>query len=109
MKVAVVGSRDILIENLEEYMPENVSEIISGGAKGVDTCAEEYANKKGIKVTVIKPEYSRYGRGAPIIRNKTIVDLCDVALIFWNGTSKGTKSVIDYCEKTGKKYNLYTF
>ena len=109
MKVAVVGSRDILIENLEEYMPENASEIISGGAKGVDTCAEEYANNKGIKLTVIKPEYSRYGRAAPILRNKTIIDLCDVALIFWNGSSKGTKSVIDYCEKTGKKYKLFTF
>ena len=109
MKVAVVGSRDIVVENLEEFMPENVSEIISGGAKGVDTCAEEYANKKGIKLTVIKPEYNKYGRAAPILRNKTIVDLCDVALIFWNGTSKGTKSVIDYCEKTKKEYKLFKF
>ena len=109
MKVAVVGSRNIVVENLEEYMPENVSEIISGGAKGVDTCAEEYAKEKGIKLTVIKPEYNKYGRGAPLVRNKEIVDLCDIALIFWNGQSRGTKFVIDYCEKTGKKYNLFKF
>ena len=73
------------------------------------TAAEEYAKEKGIKLTVIKPEYNKYGRGAPLVRNKEIVDLCDIALIFWNGQSRGTKFVIDYCEKTGKKYKLFTF
>ena len=50
MKVAVVGSRGITVNNLEEYIPKNVSEIVSGGAKGVDTSAKEYALKNHIKL-----------------------------------------------------------
>lgn len=43
MKVAVIGSRSIRVKNLKRYLPENTTEIVSGGAKGVDTCAREYA------------------------------------------------------------------
>lgn len=43
MKAAVIGSRNLNITNLAEFIPENVTEIVSGGAKGVDTCAREYA------------------------------------------------------------------
>ncbi len=43
MKVAVVGSRGLRVEHLEEYLPKETTEIISGGARGVDTSAREYA------------------------------------------------------------------
>ena len=75
---------------------------MSGGAGGVDTLAAEYARKKGVKLTVFLPEYKRYGRGAPIVRNKKIVDYADRIIAFWNGRSKGTLSVIDYARKIGK-------
>ena len=39
MRVAVVGSRTLTVPNLGDYLPENVSEIVSGGARGVDQCA----------------------------------------------------------------------
>ena len=35
MKIAVIGSRNIEPENLGDYLPKEVSEIVSGGAKGV--------------------------------------------------------------------------
>ena len=50
MKIAIVGSRKITVENIGEYIPEG-SEIVSGGAKGVDSCAAEYAEKNEIKHT----------------------------------------------------------
>lgn len=40
MKVAVIGSRDYIVENLGDYLPKETTEIVSGGAKGVDTCAK---------------------------------------------------------------------
>ena len=43
MRVAVVGSRTLTVPNLGDYLPENVSEIVSGGARGVDQCARAYA------------------------------------------------------------------
>ena len=69
MKVAIVGSRTLKIQNLEDYLPQGVTEIVSGGAKGIDTSAQEYAHQKGLKLTELLPEYRRYGRGAPSRRN----------------------------------------
>ena len=101
MKIAIVGSRNVTVNNIEKYI-SGCDEIVSGGAAGVDTCAAEYARKNGLKLTEFLPQYERYGRAAPIIRNKQIVEYADKIIVFWNGTSKGTLSVIKYAEKTGK-------
>ncbi len=102
MKIAVVGSRDITAINLDGYLL-NCDEIVSGGAKGVDLCAAEYADKHNIKLTVFLPDYKRYGRAAPIKRNEKIVDYADKILVFWNGISKGSNFVIKYAEKIKKE------
>jgi len=101
MKVAVIGSRGLEISNLEEYLPEGVTEIISGGARGVDTLAREYAHAHGIKLTEFLPEYDKYGRAAPLKRNITIIEHADLVLAFWDGKSKGTRFVIESCERMG--------
>ena len=101
MKIAVVGSRSITVDHLDEYLSD-CTEIVSGGAKGVDACAAEYARRNGLKLTEFHPQYDRYGRAAPIVRNKEIVDYADKILVFWDGTSKGTMSVIKYAEKAKK-------
>ena len=99
MKVAVIGSRGLLVERLEDYLPEGVTEIVSGGARGVDTCAKNYALSRGLKLTEFLPEYGKYGRGAPLRRNITIIEYADLVLAFWDGRSRGTKYVIDNCKK----------
>ena len=101
MKVAVIGSRSIFVTDIGMYISEG-DEIVSGGAAGVDACAAEYARKNRVKLTVFLPQYDRYGRAAPIVRNKKIVDYADKIIAFWNGKSKGTLSVIKYAQKTGK-------
>lgn len=101
MKVAVIGSRGIILDNLREYLPENTTEIVSGGAKGVDTCAREYALANGIPLTEFKPEYARYGKGAPLKRNISIIEYADMVLAFWDGKSRGTKFVIEACAERG--------
>ena len=102
MKIAVVGSRNLTNIELDKYISEEVDEIVSGGAVGVDYCAAEYARNKGLKLTEFLPQYDRYGRAAPIMRNKEIVDYADKVIVFWNGSSKGALSVIKYAEKVGK-------
>ena len=101
MKIAVVGSRDIAVVDMEGYLSDG-EEIVTGGAVGVDSCAAAYAREKGIKLTVFRPQYERYGRAAPIVRNKQIVDYADKILVFWNGSSKGSLSVIQYAKQIGK-------
>lgn len=101
MKVAIVGSRSIAVTDVGMYISDG-DEIVSGGAIGVDYCAAEYAKKNGLKFTVFLPQYERYGRAAPIVRNKKIVEYADKIVAFWDGSSKGTLSVIKYAEKMGK-------
>lgn len=60
MKAAVIGSRNILHVDIEKYLPDGVTEIISGEAKGVDSLAKEFAICKGLKLTEYLPEYNRY-------------------------------------------------
>lgn len=107
MKVAVAGSRTLRVENLGDYLPEDTTEIISGGAKGIDTCAKEYCIKNNLKIKEFLPEYERYGKAAPIVRNKQIISEADYVIIFWDGISKGTKFVIDECENQNKKHKVY--
>ena len=108
MKIAIIGSRSVTVSDIGKYIP-NAEEIVSGGAVGVDNCAKEYAKKNGIKFTEFLPKYERYGRGAPIVRNKEIVDYSDKVIAFWDGSSKGTLSVIKYAQKVGKPCEIIIF
>lgn len=90
------------IANIEQYLPKECTEIVSGGAKGIDTCVADYAKRKGVPLTEILPRYERYGRAAPIKRNKEIVDCSDEVVAFWDGKSRGTAFVIAYCKKKEK-------
>lgn len=103
MKVAIIGSRGLKIDNIEEYLPSETTEIVSGGARGVDANAREYAEKMRIKLTEFFPEYGKYKKGAPLRRNLQIIEYSDIVIAFWDGSSKGTKYVIDHCRKTNKK------
>lgn len=76
--------------------------IISGGAKGADTLARQFANEHNLELIEFIPDYKKYGRTAPLLRNKLIVEACDCLLAFWDGKSKGTKATLDYAEKLGK-------
>lgn len=107
MKVAVIGSRSLSVPNLGIYLPEDTTEIISGGAKGADTSAREYAAAHNIKLTEFLPNYEKYGKTAPLKRNITIIENADLVIAFWDGTSRGTKFVIDNCRKRRIKIKIY--
>lgn len=109
MKLAIIGSRGIELQRFEQYIPNNVTEIISGGARGVDAAAKEYALKHNIPYKEYLPEYDKYGRKAPILRNYQIADRADKVIAFWDCKSRGTKSVIDYCKKKGIELELFMF
>ena len=107
MKVAIIGSRSLTIEDFAPYLPQQTSEIVSGGARGIERCARRYAEKNQIPITEFLPEYALYGRSAPIRRNLKIIAYCDLVIAFWDGASNGTRFVIDCCKKQGKPIRIY--
>lgn len=108
MKLLIAGSRSITDIDISEYIPADTSLIISGGANGVDTLAEQYADKKRISKLILRPRYDLYRRAAPLKRNDEMVEICDKVLIFWDGVSKGTKHTIEYANKIGKPIEIIT-
>ena len=107
MKVAVVGSRGIKSADVGRLLPPETTEIISGGARGVDTLAQAYAQEHGIPVRIFLPDYSRYGRGAPLKRNEQIARECDLLIAVWDGKSRGTAHVVAFARKLGREVRVY--
>lgn len=76
--------------------------MVSGGAWGVDTVAEQEARSLLIPVQVYKPHYDRFGSRAPLVRNEEIVNDCDRLVAFWDGKSTGTMHTVNLARKAGK-------
>ena len=114
MKIAVVGSRSInnkelvwkFMEECHDFEPE-YDKIISGGARGVDSFAEEYAKKNKIRTCIFVPDWEKYGKSAGFIRNADIIGKCDKCICIWDGESKGTLHDIELCEEMGKPCYIY--
>lgn len=102
MKLLIVGSRNISDFDFSEYVPPETELIISGGARGVDTLAEEYADSHGIPKLIIRPDYKRYGRSAPMRRNDEMIEHADEVLVIWDGKSRGTDYTARRARASGK-------
>ncbi len=104
MRVAVIGSRSLTCA-IEDYIPAETT--VSGGTRGIDRLAERWADERRIPKLIIRPDYARYGKGAPIWRNFLIVDLADIVVAVWDGRSLGTLATIRYARKTGKQVQVH--
>ena len=101
MKVAIIGSRSITAIDLDALVPPEATEILSGGARGVDALARTWAEAHALPCREFLPDYRLYGRGAPLKRNADIVREADLVIAIWDGTSRGTAFTISECSRTG--------
>lgn len=110
MKVAIVGSRNwqgqYQIGKYVESLPPD-TEVVSGGARGVDMMAEHAARKRGLKVTVFLADWDKYGKAAGFLRNGQIVAHADKVVAFWDGKSRGTLDTIQKARAAGKDVEIY--
>lgn len=115
MKLAIVGSRAFTETNsLETFILEHidmnqVTHIVSGGARGADTCAEKIADKYGKELIVFKPDWDKYGKSAGYRRNVDIITNSDVVVAVWDGQSKGTKHSIDIANQLQKLTYIFRY
>lgn len=92
MKLLITGSRKYddfekmnqVIKHLAKVTDSKITMLLHGGAKGADTLAQKWADENGIKTHVIKPNYEKHGKVAPLIRNKELVKLADITLAFYS-------------------------
>ncbi len=97
MRVAIVGSRNYpRPEKVAEYvrnLPKDTC-VISGGAAGVDTWAENAAKFHHLDTLIFRARWDLHGRAAGMIRNQDIVDTAERFVAFWDGASRGTADSI---------------
>lgn len=84
-----------------------VTEIVSGGASGVDTFAQMIAKEYGFPLKVMNADWDKYGRKAGYIRNSEMAEYADALIAIWDGKSPGTKMMIDIAQKKGMPVEIY--
>lgn len=108
MKLLIAGSRTIEISNSELSLLIHKydlmeTEIVSGGAIGIDTCAINWAKEVGIQHTIFYPGWKQHGKFyAAYVRNNKMANYADILLAIWDGKSRGTKHMIDAMRELGK-------
>ena len=67
---------------------------------------ERYAAENGFETEIYPADWEKYGRAAGPKRNKKIAEISDYIICFWDGKSKGTKSLLSFAEKAGKPVKI---
>jgi hypothetical protein len=111
MKVIIAGSRTInnhrIVAQAVIKSGFLVTEVVSGGANGVDRCGEWYADANKLKIKRFLAEWHKYGKKAGAIRNALMAEYADALVAVWDGVSPGTKMMIEMAEKKGLKVYVY--
>lgn len=114
MKICIAGSRTLnptpqeidYILFKHGFLRTDISEVVSGCAKGADKAGEAFADFYQIKKQLFPADWSRLGPAAGPIRNKAMAEYSDGAIIWWDGESKGTKNMVDHLTKFQKPFIL---
>lgn len=115
MKTIIAGGRDYhdyghVRKQLDYFRKtHDITEIVSGGAKGVDTLGEQYAEEMNIKLKIFRANWDKNGRAAGPIRNGKMAEYADQLIAVWDGKSRGTKNMIETMHKHKKPvYIIWT-
>lgn len=105
MKVIIAGSRGITNEQLIFSAIKDsgfeITEVVSGGAEGVDKFGEKYANRFDIPLKIFPADWKRKKASAGIIRNAEMANYAEALIAVWDGKSKGTKNMIEIAGRKG--------
>ena len=103
-KVIIAGSRGfsnykLLREQCNKFLREKRKTsniiVVSGHARGADTLGEKYAQDEGFALEIYPAQWKKLGKQAGYRRNEQMAEVADALIAFWDGSSKGTKHMID--------------
>ena len=112
MRIAIVGSREypkaeLIKQFVFDLANKDTITIVSGGARGVDSIAEQAAKDVGIATDIYLADWDGKGKAAGYIRNKEIVANCDRIVAFWDHKSRGTAHTIKIGLDAGKPVTIF--
>lgn len=112
MKTIIAGSRTItdysaVLEAIERS-GFAITEVVSGGARGVDNLGARWAVKNRIHVKVFLPDWDHLGKKAGMVRNHQMAHYAEALIAIWNGYSPGTGNMIETMQKLGKAVHIHT-
>lgn len=111
MRVIIAGSRDI--KDYQELLDAivdsgfEITTVISGGARGVDRMGEVFAKNNSIPLEIYPADWNTYGKSAGHRRNADMANVADALIALWDGTSRGTKSMIEIANKKGLHVHIH--
>ena len=92
-RIAIIGSKTYpdreRVYRFVQGLPPGTT-VVSGGADGVDSYAEDAAKEAGLKTDIYHADWAKLGRRAGPVRNEQIVANADQVVAFWDGESRGT-------------------
>lgn len=116
MKLIVAGSRNIpgevgwaIVYYHLSAVKDKVTEIVSGGARGIDSLGEVFANENSIPIKKFIPDWKTHGKKAGMLRNIEMAEYADAAIVIWDGNSKGSKYMISCMLKRSKPVHVITY
>lgn len=118
-KIIVAGSRNMneyvtvhevmmMIVDWYDLTSDEVT-IVSGTARGADTLGEQFAAEYGLPVIRMPAEWDKHGKSAGYKRNTEMAKIADMAIIFWDGKSKGSRHMINIAKDRELKYHVFSF
>ena len=106
-KWIVAGSRSFQnyprLEKELDRIRDQIGEIVCGEAKGADTYGRIYAESHNIPVRSFPADWAAYGKAAGYFRNSEMAEYAHKAIIFWDGTSPGSRDMINKMQDAGKE------
>ena len=81
-------------------------EIVSGHAKGADLLGERFSKENGYRLKLFPAEWDKYGLAAGPKRNKAMAAYADALIAFWDGSSKGTKNMIELAKRNNLEVRI---
>lgn len=105
MKVLVCGGRDYTDAEMiasvlsKLHTEQRITNLITGGAKGADALAEQWAVEKKISVARYPANWHAHGRGAGPRRNQHMLDASKPQLVVAFPGGKGTQDMIRRADK----------
>ena len=110
-RTIVAGSREgVFVDDVRAAISGcgwEISEVISGTARGADRFGEEIAEELGIPVRRFPASWNKYGKSAGHIRNIEMAQNADALVAVWDGKSVGTKDMIRIAKMNGLKVFVY--